>query len=267
MAKDKKQQNKKFPGIPSNWGSSFWKCPRIMDEYWWSLNGRQRVVLLFILRQTLGFNKMSDKLMITQFTKGINEHNKGTGMSKKSVKRAMKELVERKFIWRRKVNYWLYEFGPVMKSWVDKIEKKEMVKNTNDVDKSSNQMDKSSNQMDKSSNDLDKSGHNTIENNNRKEIEKKIEKIFSFFQKRIYRKARLSEEGRKKIEERLAEFDIEDLASAIRRFSQTSWWMVNHASKGPVWFFKDEDQIATFMGLKRDMSESEAVGYNEPEED
>jgi len=247
MAKDKKQQNKKFPGIPSNWGSSYWKCPRIMDEYWWSLNGRQRVVLLFILRQTLGFNKMSDKLMITQFTKGINEHNKGTGMSEKSVKRAMKELVERGFIWRKRVNYWLWEFGPVIGSWVDKIEKKEMAKNTNDVDKSTKSMNKNTN-------DLDKNGHNTIENNNRKEIEKKIDTIFSFFQKRINKHFELDDNTRKKIRERLAEFnyDIRPFGEAIRRFSCNSWSMGNQVSLGPEWFFSSKNQIAKFMKLKRD---------------
>ncbi|MFH0804470.1 MAG: replication protein [Candidatus Zambryskibacteria bacterium] len=246
MIKTKDKEKLKFPGFPSNWGKSYWKCPRIMDEYWCYLSGSERAVLFFILRQTFGFGKKSDRLMTPQFRKGINEHNKGTGMSEKSIKRAIRGLEEKKFIWKRRISYWLNEYGPVMGSGIDDIRSKEM-----NMDKNTKDRDKSTKDLDKNTKDRDKNGTNTIENKNRKlEIEKEIEEIFFLYKKRICpEEEELDDEARKAIEERLQRFDSSKLEEAINRFTEDDWRMQRNRGLGIEWFFKSDDQVHTWLKL------------------
>lgn len=230
------KHNKEFPGFPLDWGKNYWKYPRMLDEYRSSLNGGEEKILTFILRQTFGFGKISDRITSPQFQRGLGEYNKGTGLSKKSVLRGLRRLESRGFIWRKRVSYWVNEYGPVMVSKIheDGVKKtQDGVKNTpmNGV----------------------KNGYRTIEDNNRElSIEKKIEKTFSLYKKKISADARLTKEGKKLIGTRLKEYTSSELERAIDNFSRHDWYMEEHGFRGVKWFFQSEDQIDTFKNIARD---------------
>ena len=109
----------KFPGFPENYIHTFWKYPRMLEGYWYMLSGSEQKILDFILRQTVGYGKPSDKINSTQFRTGIGKDNKGVGLDKKTVGRAVDSLVEKGFIWKKRVSYWVNEYGLVMKSKMD----------------------------------------------------------------------------------------------------------------------------------------------------
>jgi DNA-binding transcriptional ArsR family regulator len=104
MRKRNKEVVNKFPGFKTHYVKEFFMYPNILEQYWYQLSGSEQKVLDFILRQTIGFRKMNDKIALSQFTDGIGEKNKGTGLSLSQVQRALKRLEEMGFIegWRRK---------------------------------------------------------------------------------------------------------------------------------------------------------------------
>lgn len=227
------KHKERFPGFPSNWGRNYWKYPRVLDEYRSLLTGSEEKILTFILRQTFGFGKVSDRITSPQFEKGIGEYNKGTGLSKTSVKRGLKKLEKMGFIWKKRVGYWVNEFGPVMVS----KEQEDGVKNTQDGVKNTPMNGA-------------KNGYRAIEDNNRElSIEKKIEATFSLYKEKICPDIRLTKEGEKLIGARLKEYTPRDLERAIDNFSKNTWWMENHSSNIRL-FFKSEEQINRFMNLQ-----------------
>lgn len=83
----------------------FFTYPVILAAYWRYLTGSEQKCLDFILRQTIGWRKESDFISLEQFSDGINgSMNFGTGLSKSQVRRAIKGLEKKKFIFvqRRK---------------------------------------------------------------------------------------------------------------------------------------------------------------------
>ena len=77
--------------------SRFLKYPMILQEYWCRLTGSEQKVLDFIIRQTFGWKKQSDIISLQQFTDGIKK-NRGTGLSRSQVKRAINGLEKKGFI-------------------------------------------------------------------------------------------------------------------------------------------------------------------------
>lgn len=69
-----------------------------MERYWHLLSGSEQKVYDFLLRQTIGFQKGSDTISLSQFANGIGENNKGTGLSKTQVRRAIDGLERKGFI-------------------------------------------------------------------------------------------------------------------------------------------------------------------------
>src|SRR4029078_3357277 len=77
----------------------------LFDELLADLSGAELKVLLYICRRTFGFKKESDTISISQMTDGIqkkdgNQLDRGAGVSKDSVARAVKSLEEKGVIWR-----------------------------------------------------------------------------------------------------------------------------------------------------------------------
>jgi phage replication O-like protein O len=77
----------------------------LFDELLADLSGAALRVLLYICRRTFGFKKESDTISISQMTGGITKKNgqamdRGTGLSKDSVARAVKELEQKGVIIR-----------------------------------------------------------------------------------------------------------------------------------------------------------------------
>ncbi|MDD5639279.1 MAG: replication protein [Candidatus Pacebacteria bacterium] len=93
----------KFIGFSSKLKKGeFWMYPRIMDDYWQCLNGSEQKVLDFILRHTLGFGKNTDQISLTQLERGVGKLDKGTGLSRPSIIKAIRGLIDKGFI--EKVN-------------------------------------------------------------------------------------------------------------------------------------------------------------------
>src|SRR5215210_205141 len=69
----------------------------IFDELMAELSGAELKVLLYICRRTFGFKKEKDKISLNQIANGIVTRDgrvldKGTGLSKRHVQRALKTL-------------------------------------------------------------------------------------------------------------------------------------------------------------------------------
>ncbi len=87
--------DKKFPGFRS---PRYTQVPdEVFDELLSQLNESELKVLLYIIRRTFGFKKDNDNISISQICKGIKTRDgkildKGTGLGKSSVVRAIKGL-------------------------------------------------------------------------------------------------------------------------------------------------------------------------------
>src|SRR4051794_155182 len=75
----------------------------VFDELLERLNNGELRVLLYIIRRTYGFKKQSDNIAMSQMVHGLRRKDgtyldRGTGMSKASVARAVKSLIARRII-------------------------------------------------------------------------------------------------------------------------------------------------------------------------
>lgn len=93
--------DKKFPGFRS---PKYTQVPdELFDELLSQLNESELKVLLYIIRRTFGFKKDSDNISIAQICNGIETKkgkvlDKGTGLGKSSVIRAVKGLEDKNII-------------------------------------------------------------------------------------------------------------------------------------------------------------------------
>ena len=79
----------------------------IFDELLMKLDNCELRVLMYIIRRTFGFKKASDNIAISQMVEGITKRDgtildRGTGLSRASVKRALRGLLEKNIIIRRR---------------------------------------------------------------------------------------------------------------------------------------------------------------------
>ena len=75
----------------------------VFDELLADLSGAEVKVLLYICRRTFGFKKDSDTISLTQIAEGITTKDgrvldRGTGLSKRHVQRALKRLEEKQIV-------------------------------------------------------------------------------------------------------------------------------------------------------------------------
>jgi len=113
------EQNTRFPGFKKEYKRDFFKYPTILESYWHSLSGVEQKCLDFILRQTLGFQRTTDKISISQFVTGIGSRNKGSGVSKAQVPRVLVSLEEKGFISVKRSKYKTNEISLVLESDVE----------------------------------------------------------------------------------------------------------------------------------------------------
>ncbi len=90
--------NLKFPGFPPEPSTNFWSYPKALNGYWHTLSGSEQKVLDYILRHTWGFKKISDEISLTQLERGIENFDKGTGLSRPTIITAVKGLIKKGFI-------------------------------------------------------------------------------------------------------------------------------------------------------------------------
>jgi len=203
----------------------------MLDKYWCLLSGSEQKVFTFILRQTIGRNKLFDRITWDQFQTGIGENNNGTGLSRSIVGESIKELVRKGFIQKKKISARRIEYYLTVQ------------KETGDGSKE--KQDGSRNEPEDGSRSI-----SPIEDSNRRlAIEEEIEEVLSFYHEKICAGARLTKEGKKNIAARLKEYLLREIKDAIINFSMNKWWMENHAGEGIEWFFKSEGQIDKWMNL------------------
>lgn len=95
----------RFVGFKKKYTKDFFTYPTILEGYWEQLTGAEQKALDFILRQTFGFQKTSDKISLSQFVGGIGSKNKGAGISRAQVPRVLKSLEEKGFIVTEKTKF------------------------------------------------------------------------------------------------------------------------------------------------------------------
>lgn len=95
---DKELEPSIFPGFQRVYKKNFFTYPLILEEYWPELSGTEQKVLDFILRRTLGFQKVSDRISLSQFEKGAGGKNRGAGVSRSQAKKCLDSLEKRGFI-------------------------------------------------------------------------------------------------------------------------------------------------------------------------
>jgi hypothetical protein len=229
MAK-KKKEKLKFPGLPSNYLKDFFRYPKALGLYWHILSGSEQKVLDFILRQTIGFQKNSDEISLSQFLKGIRKISNGTGLSRGSILNAINGLGEKGFIMVKKENY--------------KTNKYELV--VQDLDESGLKFGQNSSILEPFSGPKSVPTIKTINKDSTKE---EINKIFLLYNEKICPGARLTSKGERLIAERLKEYSSADIEKAIDNFSNDTWYMEKHSFRGVEWLFKTEGQIDVFLNL------------------
>ena len=79
----------------------------LIDELLPDLSGAELKVLLYIIRRTFGFKKDSDNISLSQICNGITTHDgrvldRGTGLNKDTVTRAIKRLEDDGYIVRER---------------------------------------------------------------------------------------------------------------------------------------------------------------------
>ena len=106
--------DKSFTGFKQKYTRDFFTYPKILESYWYQLTGAEQKILDFILRQTIGFQKTSDKISISQFVSGIGTNNRGAGVSTAQVPRALKSLEKKGFITTKKTKFQTTEISLVL---------------------------------------------------------------------------------------------------------------------------------------------------------
>lgn len=223
------QKMEKFIGFPLTPRKNFWMYPRILDGYWNQLSGSEQKILDFILRRTWGWERTSDKISLSQFSTGGGKIGSGTGLSKRQIIISIKKLEEKGFILVKKQKYQTNEYLLVVQEVHQPSEKSILA--TGEL----NALTTSEN----STHTIDKDS-----------IDKEIKIIYENFKGRIFPTARMNEESRKKISERLKEFSSEEIVQAITNFQSSSYWGNNPDTPKTInWFFGSDERIEMFLSL------------------
>jgi len=95
---------KTFQGFPPEPANNYWRYPRCINGWWASLSGSEQKVLDYIVRHTWGYNKETDQISFSQFSKGIYSKrkkewiDKGIGLETQAISGAIKGLEKKGFI-------------------------------------------------------------------------------------------------------------------------------------------------------------------------
>lgn len=96
--KNQNEQNTGFSGFKPRYNKDFLALPFALFKYLHTLSGSECLVLLYILRATLGYQKTSDKISLGQIQNGNTESNLGTGLSNSQIRRGLVSLEQKGFI-------------------------------------------------------------------------------------------------------------------------------------------------------------------------
>lgn len=79
----------------------------VIREHMADLTGAELKCLLYVVDRTFGFNKVSDRVSLRQFSEGITRKDgtrldRGTGLSRSAVKKALRGLIEKDLVGRER---------------------------------------------------------------------------------------------------------------------------------------------------------------------
>ncbi len=94
-----------FPGFKREYKNGYFRYPNELEKYWHLLSGSEQKLLDFILRRTYGFQKLEDRISLSQFVGGVGKLGTGTGVSKAQAQRSLKTLEEKGFIRTERQGY------------------------------------------------------------------------------------------------------------------------------------------------------------------
>ncbi len=220
------KKTEKFIGFPAVMRKNFWMYPRLLDTYWNLLGGSEQKVLDFILRRTWGFEKLSDRISLSQFSRGGGKIGNGTGLSQRQIITAVKKLKKKGFIQVKKQKGETNEYSLVVQKIHQTGEKS--VPSTGALNASTTGEEISY----------------TIDNS----IDTTIERVYECFKRLVLPTARMSTNDKKKIERALKEFHTREIGRAIENFGESDWHMKN-STKTIGWFFDSNDRIDKFLSL------------------
>ncbi len=96
--KHNNDDHKIFPGFPPEPVTNYWPYPKALNGWWHMLSGSEQKCLDYILRHTWGFKKDADYISLTQFERGVENLDSGTGLSLPSIVKALSRLEKSGFI-------------------------------------------------------------------------------------------------------------------------------------------------------------------------
>jgi|GEM_PF-1473623 len=213
----------KFPGFPPI-KKGFWMYPKILDLYRYQLTPQEQTVLSFILRRTIGFQKLTDKISLTQFEKGLGTYDRGTGMRRKLVIKSIKGLETKGYIVVKrggKINEYSLVLSEPQSNTPQELKTVPLGNKTPGVGET-----------------------HTI---HKVPIEKAIERIYKTYCKYILPGTKLTKKGKELITERFTEFHPLEMIQAMKNFGEDEWQMEHNAKRGPGWFFANEERVAQFL--------------------
>ena len=115
-SRKKKPEYTDFPGFADRYDfqngatAAFIIYPQILERYWADLTGAEQKCLDYIIRRTFGWHKTWDNIGLEQFQNGVGGTSKdrGTGLSRSSVRRALKGLEQKGFIAIERRKNWVH---------------------------------------------------------------------------------------------------------------------------------------------------------------
>ncbi len=215
----------RFPGFPPI-KKGFWMYPKILDLYRYQLTPQEQVTLSFLLRRTVGFQKLSDKISLSQFSNGLGKYDKGTGLSRKQVIKSIKGLETKGFI-------------VVMRG--GKINEYSLVL--------SKHQDSTQSNTTNGAREAPLPGVGETHTIHKVPIEKAIDKIYKTYCKYVLSGTKLTKKGKELITERFTEYHPLEMIQAMKNFGEDEWQMEHNAKRGPSWFFANEDRVAQFLNV------------------
>ena len=207
-----------------------------MDQYWCKLSGSEQKVLDFLLRRTFGFQKIKDEISIGQFVNGVRGYDYGTGLSERTVIRALSVLEKMGFF------------------TVRRLEKDTGEKEINEyrlaMTKKRKGDDKNTSRGDDRNADRNTGTINS--SINRESINRAIREICVYYREKIFSGVRCSDYAKRQIATRLQKdgFTLDELKTAILNFSKDGFCMAENRRRGMGWFFRYEDRVEGFINME-----------------
>lgn len=235
--------SEKFPGFPPEMRRNFWMYPRVMDTWWYQLSGSESKVLDFILRRTWGWEKVSDRISLSQFAKGGRNIGNGTGLSQRQIVTAVQGLESKGYIHVKRQIGRINEYKLVVQ---------EMQRSNEEISQAPSALPANAGVQ---------KLQTTVDN---VPIEEAIEKMYTLYSKLVRPGQRLTREARRNLTDRFADYHPKQLVLAMKNAVADDYWGDIVQKNTVAWFFSSEERIARFLALGPHEAPSDPKGQVKP---